>query len=97
MERKIEVWNGAPEYGAICRKNAPDVKAFIESESSRADIRDYSGKIVATMIKEPGNGFRCITTDSPEFAEFGAIRFDDIGVILRYTETLINRCERWKQ
>lgn len=95
MERKIEIWNGAPEYEGICRKTSPAVKEFIESESSRADIRNYSGQIVATMLKAD-DGFVCIPASSEEFKEFGAIRFDDIGVILRYTETLINRCEKWK-
>lgn len=83
MERPIEVWNGAPERGGICRINASVL-------SQRLNIPEH---VLAPVLAE---GVECIPATDPRFQEFGCITFDDIGVIQRYTETLLNRCEKWK-
>lgn len=83
MERPIEVWNGAPERGGICRINASVL-------SQRLDIPEH---VLAPIIAE---GVECIPATDPKFQEYGCMSFDDMGVIRRWEEALLNRCEKWK-
>lgn len=83
MERPVEVWNGAPEHGGICKINASVL-------SQRLNIPEH---VLAPIIAE---GVDCMPATDPRFQSYGCMTFDDIGVIQKYTETLLNRCEKWK-
>lgn len=85
MEKKIAIWNGAPEKAGICRMTQDAV-----SKQS-----GYSKPLVAKVFSNNGE-IVCIEATDPAFARFGAMTFDDIGVLQRYIETLLNRCEKWK-
>lgn len=83
MERPIEVWNGSPENGGICRINAAVL-------SRRLNIPEH---ILAPILAE---GVDCIPANDERFKEFGCMTFEDMGVIRRWEETLLDRCEKWK-
>lgn len=84
MERPISVWNGAPEVGGICRINA-------ESLAKKLNIPE-------NILREAiADGIECIQATDDRFKEYGCMTFDDIGVIRRWEEALLQQCEKWKQ
>lgn len=85
MERKVEVWNGAPEVGGICRMT-PDQAA-----------RKTNGNPFIAKMAIRNRRQECIDAREDRFKEYGAMTFSDIGVIQRYIETLINSCKGWKR
>lgn len=94
-ERKVKLYNGAPEMNGICRLSRSAIKRFASRQ-----LKTQAGKdSVATAVKE---GFavdpkeiECVRADSREFARYGCYAFDDIGVILRWQEALLHTCEKW--
>lgn len=81
MEHKVEVWNGSPEEAGICRLTPKQVG-------------DKTTPIARYFIKS--GSAQCIGAESEEFANYGAMTWDDIRVIQEYIETLINSCSKWK-
>lgn len=94
MERRIKVYNGAPEYGAVCRVPRGNVAARAKLEARTEAFRQGADEWVTANLWP--DTLECVSAHSPEFVRFVGIPTDDFGVILRYQETLVNRCERWK-
>lgn len=94
MERRIKVYNGAPEYVAVCRTPRAAIAAHARAEARTQAFKQGANDWIKENIAP--EELECVPASSPEFARFVGIPAEDFGVLLRYQETLINRCERWK-
>lgn len=86
MERAVTVWSGAPEETSICHM----------TPSLISKISGYPPFVWSSVLTNGNPARICLPANSPEFKKFGALTFDDIGVLQRYIETLVNSCQQWK-
>lgn len=86
MEKPIQVYNGAPEVGGICRLNDSKITQL-------AEVLKVPENILRANLAQ---GMDCIDAHDPRFQQFGCMTFDDIGVVQRYIETLKFECKVWK-
>lgn len=86
MERKIKIWNGAPEENGICRMTTDDL----------ADKLNTVNYILKGVHKGTRN-YECIDARDEKFKEYASLTFDDLGVMYNYIQTLIFSCKEWKQ
>lgn len=85
MSKPVEIWNGAPEVGGICRLTKAEIKAKTKIPT----------KVINAIFAE-SEEMTCIDARAKEFEKFACLTFDDVAVLQKYTETLINKCEKWK-
>lgn len=86
MERPVQVYNGAPEVGGICRLSGDKIARL-------AEVLKVSEERLRAELAE---GVDCIDARDVRFQEFGCMRFDDMGVVQRYIEKLKFECKEWK-
>lgn len=87
MDRKIKIWNGAPEEAGICRMSTADL------------AREAEIQIPVRILKRFHQGttsMECIRADDESFKAFACLTFEDIGVLNAYIEKLINSCKKWE-
>jgi hypothetical protein len=86
MERKVKIWNGAPEEAGICRMSSKDLK---ERSGMTYPLK---------MIKKVHQGFigtECIEATDEQFKAYACLTFQDLGVLNAYIEKLIYSCKKW--
>lgn len=86
MERRVELWVGAPEVGGICKASRDEIAG---------DLGKQTGDISAVFVNGYGEN-SCLDAKDVAFAEFGCMPMDDIALIQVYIETLKNQCKEWK-
>lgn len=88
MKKKVKVWNGTPEYTAICREGPDTVARKLNMPLH------FSRMIVEEVSKE---NLVCIHATDVRFKSYGCMSWEDIGVIQEYIEILKNKCAKWKK
>lgn len=92
MERKVKIWNGAPEEAGICRMSTKDLKSNIEEVIGR------DTKIPVRLMKKIHQGYigmECLQATDQAFQQYACLTFEDLGVLYDYIEKLIYSCKKW--
>lgn len=82
MERKISIWNGCPEQDGICRLDLPAVQAKAQALGASQAIQDW------IVVNIDGRKVDVIPAKGEAFKKYAGISFDDLGVILKYIDSL---------
>lgn len=96
MEGPVTVWNGAPEKDAICTLTPDQVADHATANTKNFFVHAFALAKLKETLRPQDAAERCIDARDPVFAKFAALTFNDIGIIQRYTEALINSCAKWK-
>lgn len=94
MERKVKIWNGAPEEAGICRLSTANLKN--EIELNLPDGRKI--QLPLKLFKKVHQGYlgtQCLQATDPSFEKYACLTFDDLGVLYDYIEKLIYSCKKW--
>lgn len=86
MERKVKIWNGAPEEAGICRISTQELANKLNT--------------VSYLLKPFHKGTKsieCLSASDDRFKQYASLTFDDLGVIYKLIETMQLKCEKWKE
>lgn len=86
QERKVKIWNGAPEVGGVCRMSTPELK---EKTQIKAPV------FLMKRIHQGTKEVECIQATDEAFKKYACLTFEDLGVLYDYIETLIYSCKKW--
>lgn len=84
MQKPVIVWNGSSTMGGVCKFPTDAVKRLLEEDPQ-----------YAVFLKDP-QSIVCINAKDKRFNGYGAMTFDDIGVMSKYILELKNSCRIWK-
>ena len=84
MERKVKVWNGAPEEGGICRMSSASIAKLIKKP-----FKEVRAHHLGTTDME------CLDAREEQFKQYACLTFEDLGVIYGYIQALNQQCKKW--
>jgi hypothetical protein len=87
QERKVKIWNGAPEEAGICRMSTQNLK-------SASGIQ--TPLFLMKKIHQGTTNYECMKAKDPAFEKYACLTFEDLGVLYAYIETLIYSCKEWE-
>jgi hypothetical protein len=78
----------------MCRTTVAKAVSFAKRSLVSDTSKAYVSKVMqAALVKD---AVECVRADQKEFAAFVGLTADDLGVLLRYQESLIFNCAKWK-
>ena len=84
MDRKVKIWNGAPEEIGICRMSTKHLAYKINGV-----------EFLLKSYHKGSNAYECIGASTDEFKKYACLTFSDLAVINGYIEKLIYSCKKW--
>lgn len=84
MDRKIKIYNGAPEEIGICRLSTATL-------ADKLNTYPYFLK----QFHKGTTSYECIGAAEDRFKQYSCMSFEDLGVLYKYIETLIYQCKKW--
>lgn len=95
MERPIELWNGVPEVGGICRLTQEKIAEKISAMADHENVKNLSVQIAAMIFKDLAQD--CMPATDTKFKEYSCMSFDDTAVLQKYIEALNFKCAKWEE
>lgn len=95
MERPVKLYYGSPERESLCRITKADIEASAKRVFRYGKTKAHVRKALDILIAEDAE--ECVPASDRAFAAFAGITFADLGVIMRYQEALVYKCEKWRQ
>jgi hypothetical protein len=84
MERKVKIWNGAPEEIGICRLSTNDLSDKLNAV-----------KFVLKSYHAGTSRYECLPAEDERFKSYACLTFEDLGVMYAYIQELNFKCEKW--
>lgn len=88
MERPISFYAGCPTFNGICKYSKGQVKEKVQVHLSSIEPEDVSEWIEANVDGVINKKVRILPASSKEFGSFVALPADDLGVLLKYIDSL---------
>lgn len=94
MERPIKLYNGVSARSEVCRLSQAQIQQLTQPQVVYDSTKEMLAQAIPHIFDEPPV-LECIPANDERFDSMGAFTFDDLGVLLRYQEKLLNACEKW--
>lgn len=96
MERKVKIWNGAPEEAGICRISSAKIKKNIERDFTQYNqhVKIIPLPYIKAVHEDPKEA-ECLQATDLKFEKYACLTFEDLGVLYDYIEKLSYSCKKW--
>lgn len=94
QERPVKFYGGVPEKSSMCRVVKRDLVAFAQKIARHQRTKNFAPQIINASVAR--DALECIKADEQAFSSMVGIPADDLRVLLQYQESLLYRCEKWR-